>query len=300
MAEPPRSERSQPAHAETPKIIYVMGAGRSGSTILGVTLGNCANLFYAGELDNWLMRSGVPQLDAAEQTRFWGRVRDDVDGAAELFGNEASRYLERSMALFRVHGWPARRRLRERYRRIAVDLYRAVTHASGMTYIVDTSHYPLRAHELQQLSDIELYLVYLVRNPQSVVASFNRHDVAQYTKSTLTTNAYLWLTNLLSVLVFLRHPRKRRLFVPYEDFIQDPDGVLRRILDGAGAPVVLPDFSSLKPGIPFQGNRLIKSEVIALTSDAAPPPQRSRITAVLQLPWALVLSLLRPATGTST
>ena len=37
-----------------PRVIYIMGAGRSGSTILGVSLGNCADLVYAGELDKWL------------------------------------------------------------------------------------------------------------------------------------------------------------------------------------------------------------------------------------------------------
>ena len=56
-----------------------------------------------------------------------------------------------------------------------------------------------------------------------MVASFGRKDVAQYSKSTLTTNVYLWLTNLLATLVFLRHPRDRRLFVGYEDFVADPE-----------------------------------------------------------------------------
>ena len=57
------------------KVIYVMGAGRSGSTILGVTLGNCERFFFAGELDKWLARSGVPQLEDAERIRFWSAVR---------------------------------------------------------------------------------------------------------------------------------------------------------------------------------------------------------------------------------
>ncbi len=47
-----------------------MGAGRSGSTTLGVTLGNCAGVLYAGELDNWLARSGTP-LESPERLRFW-------------------------------------------------------------------------------------------------------------------------------------------------------------------------------------------------------------------------------------
>jgi len=57
-----------------------MGSGRSGSTILGVALGNCDGVFYAGELDNWLVRSGTPVLGGLERTRFWSTVRDDVPG----------------------------------------------------------------------------------------------------------------------------------------------------------------------------------------------------------------------------
>jgi hypothetical protein len=280
---------------QRPQVIYVMGAGRSGSTILGVTLGNCADVLYAGELDAWLVRAGIPQLDDAERLRFWSVVREGVDGAAEdLFGNEAQRSLERSMAVFRIHKWPARQRLRGRYRRVAEDLYRVVAETAGVTYVVDTSHYPLRARELQSLEGIDLHLVYLIRSPQSVVGSFNRRDVAQYSKSTFTTNVYLWLTNLLAVGVFLSQPRKRRLLVSYEDFIANPEGILRSILEHANVSAPLPDLRALKTGIAFQGNRLISSEVIALERNTDRPRRQSVLTAILQLPWAGVLSRLRP------
>jgi len=276
-----------------------MGAGRSGSTILGVTLGNCESVFYAGELDAWLARSGEPQLEDARRMRFWGAVRDEVEGAGELFGREAQRALERSASVFRIHKWPARRRLRGAYRRVAADLYRAVSRAAGTSLIVDTSHYPLRARELQTLADIDLYLLYLMRDPQSVVESFNRRDVAQYNKSTLTTNAYLWLTNLLSVWVFLRQPSDRRMFVRYEDFVADPGAIVGDILERVGAASRPPDFTSLDTGLAFQGNRLIRSERIVLESRPARSAPRSGVTTLLQLPWTAVLSRLRPVVGAS-
>lgn len=272
-----------------------MGAGRSGSTILGVTLGNCENVLYAGELDAWLVRSGVPQVADPKRVRFWNTVRDRVDGAAgELFGSESQRAIERSLAVFRVHKWPARRRLRARYRRVAEDLYRVLAETADVTHVVDTSHYPLRAHELQSLGGIDLHLIYLTRSPQSVVGSFNRRDVAQYSKSTLTTNVYLWLTNLLAVSVFLSHPRGRRLLVRYEDFIAKPEDILRSILAHVEVAAPLPDLSALKTGIAFQGNRLISSEVIALERRTDRPRRQSLLTAVLQLPWVAILSRLRP------
>lgn len=288
---------------ERPRVIYVMGAGRSGSTTLGITLGNCTDVFYAGELDNWLVRSGVPQVQDDERTRFWSRVRDeleDTERASQLFGNRAQRAIERSVSLFRIREWPTRYRLRRRYRMVAEDLYRAVTRVSASRIVADTSHYPLRARELQRAAGIDLYLVFLVRDPQGVVASFGRHDVHEFTKSTLHTNMYLWLTHLLSSVVFVRHPRERRLFVRYEDFVVDPAGVLRQILEVSGSSTkTLPDFSALDTGVPLQGNRVSRSTELSLKPSSDPVPRTSRVTAVLQAPLLALLSRMRPVASAS-
>jgi len=196
-----------------------------------------------------------------------------------------------------VHKWPTRRRLRDTYKRVTERLYQAVSSSAGTEVIVDTSHYPLRARELQSLEGIELHLVYLMRDPQSVVASFNRKDVAQYNKSTLTTNAYLWLTNLLAVAVFLRHPRERRMFLRYEDFIADPQRIVADILRAVGTGEPPQDLAHLRTGLAFQGNRLIRSEEIALQAEAPRTGQHSAVTAVLQLPWTALLGRLRPLAG---
>lgn len=291
----PASELPLPISPERPKVIYVMGAGRSGSTILGVALGNCSNVFDAGELDAWLRRSGIPNFGGAERDQFWSTVLKSIPGGSDLFGDRAWRYLEHSLALFRITGWSTRRKLRRRYRRITENVYHAIARVSGATHIVDTSHYPLRARELQQLSGIDLYLVYLVRNPHGVVESFNQKDGAQNWKSPIATNAYLWLTNVLSVSVFLRHRRDRRLFLCHEDFIADPEGVLARVLECVDATPGLPDLGSLATGIPFQGNRLLRSEMLALRRGTGPSPRRSAVTALLQMPWQTVFSLLRPS-----
>jgi hypothetical protein len=295
----PAQFKPESAPAQKPRVIYVMGASRSGTTIFGVTLGNCASIFDAGELMSWLRRSGVPNFEGAERTQFWSGVRDEVAGGADLFGNQAWLCLEHSSSLVRVDRWRSRRRLRPRYRQITEDLYRTVMKASGTRNIVDTSHYPLRVRELQALNGIDLYLIYLVRNPQSVVASFSRRNINQKPMSPFLTNAYLWLTHLLAVLTFLRHPRDRRLFVSYEDFTASPESVLRHIMDRLEIADSLPDFDSLKRGIPFQGNRLLWSDdVLPLRKDSNPEARGLSITRILQFPWVAIHSRLRPSANT--
>jgi hypothetical protein len=282
--------------AARPQVLYVMGAGRSGSTVFGVTLGNCEGVFYAGELDAWLGRSGVPQLEDPERLRFWSRVREGVPAAQELFGRECERTIDRSLSLLRVHRWPRRRRLRGPYRRVAESLYRSLARVGGTNAIVDTSHYPLRAHELQRIPGIELHILYLMRDPRSVATSFNNKDVAQYTKSTLATNVYLWLTTLLAIAVFLRQPRERRLFVRYEDFVADPQAVLADVLarvEGSAPPA---DLATLRTGMAFQGNRLLHTQTLALRRSGGRAPF-APLTHLLQLPFTALASRLRPRAG---
>lgn len=276
-----------------------MGQGKSGSTILGVALGNCADVFFAGELCSWLMTSGRPILGGLERTRFWQAVSEHVDGAAELFGSEAFECLERGVSPFRIDRWTSRRRLSARYRRVTEALYVSIADRAGATHIVDTSHLPMRAYELQHVAGIELHLVFLVRSTESIVASHTRSvkrgEVAEQRLRFVKTTAHLAVTYLLSVVIFLRHPANRRMLVRHEDFIADPGGVLREILDHAGSAAPLPDLTSLSTGIPFQGNALIRSEVVALKAKPPPPYRPSRLMRLLERPWTLVLARLRPA-----
>jgi hypothetical protein len=287
-----------PEPGARPKVAYVMGPGRSGSTILGIALGNCEGVFYAGELDKWLRRAGDPPLGGEQRERFWRAVREDVEVSPGLTGKVA-RCLEQSSASFRFGTWRAQRRLRGPYREFAQELYGAVARAANATHVVDTSHFPRRARELQRLDGIDLYLLLIVRDPQSVVASWDRDDVIEPRFTMLQTNAYMWLTYLLSLFVFLRHPRARRLLVRHETFVADPQGTLREILDCIESVAELPDFAELRTGAPFQGNRVARSDVVKLNASTSRPARGSRVTALLQLPWRVIFSLLRPAAGTS-
>jgi len=293
-----------PASAQKPKVIYVMGSGHSGSTILGVTLGNCAGIFFSGELQNYLGRSGLPVLGGLERTRFWASVRRRLPEADELYGGQSQRLLERSFALFRVREWREKRRLRPRYRRVAEELFRAIADVAGATHIVDTSHFPLRARELQQIEGIDLYLIFLVRDPTPVVESIgrmvNRHDTAKRASMTIKTNLDLWLTHALSLSVFLRQPPERRILVHYEDFVAAPESVLRQILDHSDSTAPIPDLDSLKTGLAIHGNRLIGSEEVALKRQARrPAPALRSLSGLLQLPWTRILSRLQPAAHAS-
>jgi hypothetical protein len=301
---------SRPAHSETQrapnrprlKVLYVMGAGRSGSTILGVALGNCNGVFFAGELDKWFAREGKPRREDPALRAFWREVLGRLGDVQDVFAARTG-WLERSSALLDPRKWRTRRRLRARYRDVSQQLFLVLAELTQAPCVVDTSHYPLRARELQALEEIELHVLYLVREPHRVVASLARRDVAERRFGAVAANAYLWLTNVLSLLVFLRQPSDRRLLVRHEDFLADPRGVLAQILGaGAGAEAeagpheAIPDFERLRTGLAFHGNRLLGAELVALSSRPETTARRSPLTTALQAPWRAVFARLAPAT----
>ncbi|MCW3017721.1 MAG: Sulfotransferase family [Solirubrobacterales bacterium] len=291
-------ERGATTAGSRTKVLYVMGAGHSGSTILGVALGNCADFFYAGEVEEWLVKSGTPPWADGERAAFWKSVAEKTDGE-ELFGSDAVRSIERSSALLRIDRWPTRRRLCGRYRRLTEELLHAISSTADARHVVDTSHFPLRARELKMLGGIDVYLVFLVRDPHAVVDSnlrqFQRHELAERRLRTIGLNVNLWFTMLVSSVVFLKQRRDRRMFLRHETFMQDPEGVLRQILDLVGSEAATPNLQELRVGTPLEGNRLIRRGVISLERQPQRAERSSLLTSVMQLPWSAVLGRLRPA-----
>jgi hypothetical protein len=289
--------------ANRPKVIYVMGSGRCGSTILGVTLGNCEGMFFVGELDRWLPSNGTPVLGGTERTRFWNSVRNQMDVDRDLLGDRARDSLERGLGPLRIAKWPGRRRFRRRYRKTTGDLYRTIARVAGATHVVETSHFPLRARELKAIPELDVHLIFLVRHPQSMLASFTRtvgrNDLAGRWRRVLKTNADIWITHLLGTWVFLRHRRDRRLFMHYEDFTADPRAVLAQVLEMSQSTASIPDLSALATGLPMGGNRLLRSEVVALEAETPKPQRSDPLTAVVQAPLTALTDRLRPVAVTS-
>ncbi len=279
-------------------MIFIMGAGHSGSTILGVALGNCSGVFYAGEVEEWLVGSGASPIGGTERTEFWRRVGEGVHDAEPIFGVQANRNIERSSSVLRPRRLAARARMLGRYRRVARELLLSIARTAGADTVVDSSHFPLRARELRKLPGIEVFLILLVRDPQRVVASelreIHRHNVAERRMRTLVANVNLWLTHLLSVCVFLSHPRAQRLFLSHEQFLADPAASISSILEMTGSRSAVPDFSALRTGFPLLANKLVAAEQVSLRGAAGPPPRRSPMTTMMQLPWGPVFASLQP------
>ena len=167
-----------------PQVIYVAGAGHSGSTVLDIALGNHAEITSVGELHK-LHRSGWRTADnrrcscsrAVHQCPFWSGVRASWE--SRIGGERLEEYIRlqrRYESSFRC--WPRLVRdsksgstaFRE-YLDMTAALVEAITEVSGKPAIADSSKKPSRPYALAHSDRVELKVLHLIRDGRGVVWS---------------------------------------------------------------------------------------------------------------------------------
>ena len=234
------------------KILYLMGAGHVGSTVIDVVIGAHPRIESLGEAwklpGAWADPASDRVCACGAEIRacaFWREVRghwaervgdDDVDdGGVERYVAGMGRF-EGSRA-----AWPRllQSRLRpsatfEDYLRRNRALYEAVLRVSGKAMVVESSLSPRRALVLSMTPGVELYLVHLVRDGRGVIWSHQNPAKRAVRKSfrpapAWQTTRYWVSANLQSAYVYSQLPQGRRMRLRYEDFATDPDAALVRL-----------------------------------------------------------------------
>ncbi len=220
------------------KIIFIAGAGRSGSTLLARMLGRFDDTISVGEI-RWIWRKSLvdgQQCGCGEpfnRCAFWSRVIDRAfDREATNFEHVAAlsdtvdRFYRIPQILFagKRSGFG---RLRDTYTRHLLKLYRAIREVSGARIIVDGSKDASMAFLLCRLPEIDLRVVHLVRDSRAVAYSWRRvkkrspQDEDYMGRYDPVRSAISWsYRNLGSDLI--RLTGKPYIRVRYEDFVADP------------------------------------------------------------------------------
>lgn len=235
------------------KVLFTLGKGRSGSTLLGSVLGGVEGFFNAGELQRfwewglqhgYLCACGVPVPDCRVWERVAHRVEPSVDPA------EAARLTRRVLSWRNLPTFLSVRRteaLRRRWPGLArwspimASLYREVAEATGSRVVVDTTKEPLNPAALGLVEGVQPYVVHLVRDPRAVTYSWRRRKVwtdrpdEEMPRFGAAYSALSWLVRQGSTeIVRRRTPATRFALVRYEDFTSDPRRWLGRILELVG------------------------------------------------------------------
>ncbi len=237
-------------HQHTPRILYIIGWGRSGSTLLGNALAELAGSVHLGEShDLWsaYARSfecgcGVP----LPQCAFWRQV-SNADKAVGMALTSAAEVHETRRQQVRVRYVP--RMLRDlesgnacdpslqAYADLTTRLYRAVSTVASANIVVDSTKSPGGGALLLRMP-CEVSFIHLVRDPRATGYSWRRHKwsdpggARRMVRLGYGRNAASWLYWNLSAELIRRHVSTDHwIRVRYEDFATAPERTLRHIAE---------------------------------------------------------------------
>jgi hypothetical protein len=281
-------------------VIYIIGAGRSGTTLLDIVLGNASGVRSCGELVRFPELQGNPHgvEPGTDNHVFWKRVQARLE--EKLGGAIDFLQLERLVSRVDYHrAFPATyfNTLKDdtitRYARYAGALYDSVFDEIGDPVIVDSSKYPSRALALYRYLDYDIRYVYLARHPAMVVKSFARRGLEQSYKNLLAANQYYFLVNMACNLALGRMHDVRVARVTYEQLTSDPVSVLQGIqqdidIDLGAAIDKVSAGRELEVDHLFEGNRirLQKQLVLRRSSERYTPSTiPERFTGLLNAHW---------------
>lgn len=247
----------------TPRVLFLGGSGRSGSTLIerlaGELPGVCAvgevvHLWERGLRGNEPCGCGTPLLECP----FWEKVGQEAFGGWAAF--DAERMLALKAAVDRNRFVPelAAPRLRDSLARDVAEyvdayrrLYAAVALVSGAELVIDSSKHASLAHALRWCGGLDLRVLHVVRDPRAVAYSWTkelrRNSDADMDRFTPAGAANLWtVMNLGFHLLAARGVPLRR--GRYEDFIADPVSGVRQVAGFAGVRVTGADLGFLSAG----------------------------------------------------
>lgn len=231
------------------KIIFIGGAGRSGSTLLDCMLGQQEGVFSLGEIhhiwqrsfcENQLCGCGQPFQACA----FWQSVIEEAFKQTTHFDPKAIAELQLKVARFRYLlplSAPALRSKQfqadlQAYTAILDQLYQAIHVVSGCSILVDSSKEPAHGFILTELANIDLRIIHLLRDSRAVAYSWQRTKRRPeiYWKDTLMPqygvlfSTYQWFS-YNSGMSLLCTTSDKAAVIRYEDLVSKPQQVLTEL-----------------------------------------------------------------------
>ncbi|MFZ0251667.1 MAG: sulfotransferase [Acidimicrobiales bacterium] len=258
----------EPRLLANPRVLYICGWGRSGTTIVDRILGETPGLLSIGELRSLWDHDPVQQRCGCGSTisacPVWGPILESLESVSGMTHEEVRHLREtaaRSRHLIGLRFVANRRsrpgnQLAARYGDVLVGIYRALTRITGASIIVDSSKHPAEALLLAGRSDVDVTVLHLVRDPRAVAFSWSRPDrnartsrpVADLPPERGAMSSSAWWTTWNGAIELLVGPllKSRYIVLRYEDVMADTRGTLGTVVQRLGGSAA--DLPLVTPG----------------------------------------------------
>ncbi len=240
-------------------IVFILGTGRSGSTLLNMMLGSCQDLFSLGDFikfPEWVEQNRVCTCGKAiSQCSFWTEVL--IKSGAKR-GNKLDNLKKQPASVFQTLLSTVKILLSGKSLSFSIDketlyqIFYATHEISEAQWLIDSSKQAWWLMELYHIPNIRLKVLHLVRDGRGYIHSKQKLRIMetplgiQKSASTPVCKAtiYCMLMNFLSMLIGRKFFKNDYRLVRYEDLTSNPEREIQAIFEFLGVPFEKINFSS--------------------------------------------------------
>lgn len=277
-------------------VIYLMGAGRSGTTILASLLGANKNILTIGEMHQFLEHIVDTKPCSCgkllNECEFWSKIVQDyyTENNSDLrnldnYLVDVERHLKIPISFFKKNN---------KHIKFQEDFYKKISVLNPSKYYLDSAKFISRVLQLRKSESLNVKIIYLVRDVRGVINSFSKNVQTQ--KHPISTILYYTMVNTMAQIVKWRYP-KDVLKIKYEDFVENSIDTLSNIekfiatdLTDVKEVIIKEKFIEI-PHI-IGGNRLKIKEKIKIRKDLAWKTNINRFKQIIYYILTLPLMLL--------
>jgi hypothetical protein len=216
-------------------IIYIVGEGRSGSTLIARILGEVDGFKNVGELTNDFYNLKQMNLNVPCECGLslsvcpsWGDYFNSISEENRKIHTKyvRLRFVPALLGFFKTSS------IKQNLMDLSDDYYRIFKNVAikyDSKFIIDSSKHPANAIVLDNAKNLNVYLLHLVRDPRAIVSSFLKQKKWVKKRHPIKTAA-LWST-MNFILVLLNKKKYHYYRLLYEDFVRNPKLEIKKFLD---------------------------------------------------------------------
>ena len=226
------------------KVVFLIGSGRSGSTLIDLIVNMNPNVFGVGEISNWNRKVFDEYCACGEIVKtcpFWSKVILTLGWSKNDFATYKNYQYQfdapKKGSVFDINDY-AKSAGFDDYISKSNKIFRAISDQNENRVLFDSSKSPQRAFNLSKSNLLDVKIIHLMRDPRGVVWSYKKSFVKDVKGglqrdmkgTSLLKAVYSWMATNSRAFTTIKSTDVPALSVKYEKFCANPDHEINRIL----------------------------------------------------------------------
>ena len=215
-----------------PNIIYLLGAGRSGTTLIATVLNNNSFIHTLGEMHQFLEYIEHENKCSCGETVsdciYWGNILNRLKNEGIISSIDYQQF-EKKEKHKNIPKLLLKKNPDIAYLELHEGIFQVINESHQEQWVLDSSKYLARYLLLKRSNKLKIKGIYIVRDVRGVVTSFKKK--VQTSRKPLSAIFYYLLINIFAQIISWTD--KGVIKIRYEDFVQKPEENIKYIFQKA-------------------------------------------------------------------